>query len=35
MRQYDKALVQAIRDMQYTSEENGMEVLFKPVPDDM
>ena len=34
MRKYDKALVQAIRDMQYTSEENGMEVLFKPVPDD-
>lgn len=34
MRQYDKTLVQAIRDMQYTAEENGMEVLFKPVPDD-
>ena len=34
MRKYDKALVQAIRDKQYTVEEGGMEVLYTPVPDD-
>ena len=34
MRKYDKALVQTIRDLQYTSEEDGMQMLFKPVPDD-
>ncbi|MBP0969780.1 MAG: alpha/beta hydrolase [Oscillospiraceae bacterium] len=34
MRKYDRSLVQTIRDKQYTALQDGMEVLFKPVPDD-
>lgn len=33
MRFYDKALVDAIRAKQYTKTIDGVEVLFKPVPD--
>lgn len=34
MRKYDRALVDAIREKQYTEVVDGMEILFKPVPDD-
>lgn len=33
-RKYDLALVDAIREKQYIAEVDGIEILFKPVPDD-
>ena len=33
-RKYDINLVYAIREKEYTRNENGIEVTYKPIPDD-
>lgn len=33
MRKYDRTLVSAIREKQYTRSVDGVDILFKPVPD--
>ena len=34
MRLYDKALVSKLREKEYTKNVDGVDILFKPVPDD-
>ncbi len=34
MRQYDKELVQRIKDKQHLIDDNGLKITLKPVPDD-
>ena len=33
-RKYDTSLVKVIREKQYTRNENGIDVTYKPIPDD-
>ena len=33
-RKYDINLVYAIREKEYTRNENGIDVTYKPIPDD-
>ena len=34
LRKYDKKLVDAIREKEYVKIEDGIEVTYKPIPDD-